>query len=134
MGLPPLIAWSIRHGFFFFFVFQDLQANIVFIRNKKRGKNFKPPHLHQKRLHYSRFLHDCILQLEDVIKRPFHSQLLSLLIRGVKFNPNPPISLAFFLILVVYLVCLILAFLDLCSMFCSCYSWIWNSLVIFVRS
>ena len=100
------------HPAWVFFVFQDLQADIVFIRDNKRGKNFKPPHLHQKRLHYSRFLHDYILQLEDVIKRPFHSQLLSLLTRGVKFNPNPPISLAFFLILVVYLVCLILVFLD----------------------
>ena len=89
------MRWAYLHwlhdpsGMDFFFVFRDLQANIVFIRDNKRGKNFKPPHLHQKRLHYSWFLYDYILQLEDVIKRAFHSQLLSLLIRGCQIQPKP---------------------------------------------
>ena len=38
MSLPPLIAWSIQHGFV---LLQDLQAHIVSIRDNKRDKYSK---------------------------------------------------------------------------------------------
>ena len=63
-----------RHGFFFFlFGIPRLVGHRSFhLRQQKRQEFQAAPPLHQKRLHYSRYLHDNILHQEDIIKRSLH--------------------------------------------------------------
>ena len=61
--------------FFFWFGIPRLVGHHSFhLRQQKRQEFQADPPLHQKSIHYSRYLRDYILQQEeDVIKRPLHS-------------------------------------------------------------
>ena len=72
MSLPSSIARTIRHGFFLFGIPRLVSQHSFHLRQQKRQEFQAAPPLHQKRLHYSRYIHDNILHQEDIIKRSLH--------------------------------------------------------------
>ena len=72
MSLPSSSALTIRHGFFLFGIPRLVSQHSFHLRQQKWQEFQAAPPLHQKRLHYSRYLHDNILHQEDINKRSLH--------------------------------------------------------------
>ena len=89
MSLPSSIAWTIRHGFFLFGIPRLVSQHSFHLGQQKRQEFQAAPPLHQKRLHYSRYLHDNILHQEDINKRSLHPHFDVLVGRFFFFYTRP---------------------------------------------